>query len=219
MWSSLIVLIIGAVLTAAAAFWVLRAYRRAGGGSQSPRPALAACVAVAIVGLGTYLFIGRPELPGAAYADRIAALQQRDPRTFSVEEALVMWTEIAKDHPNDPVPQLRRADILLEVGRPAEAARGYDAALRRDPRSAEALMGVGRSIVQMQGGLTPEALAYFVQAGPLTDDPAPWIYQAWAAMEAGRDNEARGHWREALQRMAPNDPRREMAQQMAAGRR
>ena len=46
MWSSLAVLLIAALLTAGAAFWVLRAYRRAGGGADSARPALAACAAV-----------------------------------------------------------------------------------------------------------------------------------------------------------------------------
>jgi len=216
-WSALIVLLVGAVFTAAAAAWVLRAYRRAGGGSASARPALAACTAVALIGLGIYLLIGRPELPGAAYAERMAALQQRDPRTYSVEEWLAMWTDIARQHPDDAVPQLRRAKILIETGRAAEAARAYDAALRREPQSAEALMGLGRSIMLMEGALTPEALAYFVQAGQLSNDPAPWIYQALAAMEAGREQEARAHWREALQRMAPDDPRREMAQQMASG--
>lgn len=217
MWTSLSVLLTGAVLAAAAAFWVLRAYRRAGGGASSARPALGASAAVILVALGIYLFTGRPELPGAAYAERLEALKQRDPATYTAEEALVMWTEIAERYRDDPVPQLRRGEILLALGRAAEAARAYDSALRLDPRSVEGLLGMGRSVVAIEGAVTPDALAYFQQAGELSDDPTPWIYQAMAAMEQNREVDARRFWGEALTRMPADDPRREMAARLSRG--
>jgi cytochrome c-type biogenesis protein CcmH/NrfG len=105
--------------------------------------------------------------------------------------------------------------LLLDQGRAEEAARAFDMALRREPQMAEALLGLGRSIVGIEGRVTPEALAAFQQAGALTDDPAPWIYQAMAAMEEGRD--ARPLWGEAYARMNEDDPRREMARRMSAG--
>jgi hypothetical protein len=46
-------------------------------------------------------------------------------------------------------------------------------------------------MVSIEGRVTPEALALFQQAGALSDDPAPWIYQAMAAMENGRDDARR----------------------------
>jgi cytochrome c-type biogenesis protein CcmH/NrfG len=79
-------------------------------------------------------------------------------------------------------------------------------------------MGLGRAVVQIDGRVSPDALALFQQAGQLSDDPAPWVYQAWAAMEAGRDADVRRFWGEALRRMAPDDPRRAMAQRFASGR-
>ena len=215
MWSSIIVLLTAAVLTAGAAFWVLRAYRRAGGGTRSPRDAMLASGAVALAALGGYLAIGKPELPDAPYEARLEALRQRDLSTYSVEEALVYYTEAAKADPNNPVAHLYVGEILLRLGQPREAARSFDLALRREPRLAEAMMGLGIALSAIEGRTTPDALALFQQAGGLTNDPRPWLYQAMAAMEEGRD--AREFWREALVRMPPDDPRREMAQRFARG--
>lgn len=218
MWTSLAVLLIAATLTAAAAYWVLRAYRRSGGGSSSPGPALIVCTVVALASLSVYLLIGRPELPDAAYAARLEALKERDPRTYTADEALAVLNEAAREHPQDPMPHFYSGQLLLSQGRAEEAARAYDAALRRDPQSADALLGLGRALVSMEGGVvSPEALAAFQQAASLTDDPAPWIYQAMAAMEQNNQPEGRRLWGEALSRMAADDPRREMARRMSEG--
>jgi cytochrome c-type biogenesis protein CcmH len=215
-WSSLAVLLTGAVLAAGAGFWVLRAYRRAGGGTRSPIPALTACVLVALAGLGAYLAIGRPELPDAPYATRLEQLKARDPTSLSADEAMAILHEAARENPRDPLPHFYTGQLLLDQGRAQEAARSFDAALRRDPRLAEAMLGLGRALVRIEDGrVTPEALALFQQAGTLSNDPAPWIYQAMAAMEEGRD--ARAMWAEAYTRMDPADPRREMARRMSAG--
>jgi cytochrome c-type biogenesis protein CcmH len=203
------------VLTAASAFWSLRAYRTAGGGANSPTPSLAICAVVALIALTAYLVIGRPELPDAPYAARLAALSTRDPTTFSPDETLAVLDRAAKQHPNDARPHLFSGEVLLEQGQPEEAAREFDAALRRDPRSAEAMMGLGRAIVRINGRVTPEALAQFQQAAARTNDPAPWIYQAMAAMQDNRATDARHFWSEAYARMRPDDPRREMARRMS----
>jgi cytochrome c-type biogenesis protein CcmH len=211
-WTSLAVLLVAAVLTAGAAFWVLRAYRRAGGGAASPAPALAASGLVAVAALGIYLTVGRPELADAPYVARLEALKERDPTTYTAEEALAILAEAARDNPTDPLPHFYTGQLLYNQGRAEEAARAFDAALRREPQLAEAMLGLGRALVAIEGGrVTPEALALFQRAGALSDEPAPWIYQAMAAAQAGED--ARPMWREALSRMAPDDPRREMAQQ------
>lgn len=216
MWSSLTVLLIAAVLTAGAAFWCLRAYRR--GGGESAVPALAACAATAVFALIVYLVIGRPELPDAPYAERLAALEQRDPTTYSPDEALAILHEAARDNPTDPLPHFYSGQVLYGQERPEEAARAFDAALRRDPQLAEAMLGLGRSLVAIEGGVvTPEALALFQQAGALMNDPAPWMYQAMAAMQDGAD--PRPFWREALTRMPADDPRRVMVEQQLAGQR
>jgi cytochrome c-type biogenesis protein CcmH len=217
-WSSLAVLLIGAVITAAAAFWVLRAYRRAGGGARSRMPALMLCAIVSVAALGVYITIGRPELPDAPYEARLEALKQREPSTFTADESLAILREAARADPRDPLPLFYSGQLLFGQGRDREAAAAYDAALRRDPRLAEAMLGLGRALVRIEEGrVTPEALALFQQAGALTNDPAPWIYQAMAAMEESREADARSLWDEAYTRMSPDDPRRDMARQMSRG--
>lgn len=218
MLSSLWVLLVGALLMAGAGYWVLRAYRRAGGGAQSGRLAAIGCVVIGLVALASYLAIGRPELPGAPYAERIEALKQRNPETFTVDEALAILAEAARDNPRDPLPHFFSGQLLLDQGRTREAAGAFDAALRRQPNLPEAMMGLGRAMVNLEGGrVTPEALALFERAGEATDDPAPWIYQAMAAMEENRSADAQRLWSEALRRMPADDPRREMALRFSRG--
>lgn len=219
MLTTLLVFLAAATITAGAAFWALRAYRRAGG--RRARGSIMLCGACALLGLGIYLAIGNPELPDAPFEARLAALKQRDPTTYSADEALAVLNEAARDNPADPQPHFFSGQIYLGQRQPQEATRAFDAALRRDPRNAEALVGLGRALVALEEGrMSPEALAAFQQAATLTEDPAPWLYQAIAAMEAGDNEEARRLWGEAYRRMPEGDPRRDMARRMSrdAGR-
>lgn len=216
--NSIIVLVVAALMTAAAAAWTLRAYRMAGGGAVGARPALFTCGAVAVIALAAYLAIGRPELPDAPMDARLEALRHRDPTTYTPDETLAVLTRASRDNPRDARPHLFAGQILLSQDRAEAAARQFDAALRRDPRSTEAMMGMGRAMVRLADGrVTPEALALFQQVAALTNDPAPWIYQAMAAMQDNRGADARRFWGEAHRRMTLDDPRREMARRMSAG--
>jgi len=212
-----IVILVGALLAAGAAFWTLRAVRRAGGDARAGRFVLLVCAAVSVVTLGVYLVNGRPALAGGAYASRLEALRQRPEETYNGEEWLAVLADDARRNPTDPWPHLATGEVYLRINRPEEAARAFDAALRREPRSVDALIGVARSIATMEGRFTPDALAYLEQASSISDDPAPWIYRAMAAMEAENAAETRRMWGEALARMGPDDPRRAMAARFASG--
>ena len=83
-------------------------------------------------------------------------------------------------------------------------------AIRVRPKRCWALRAAG-------GRVTPEALAQFQRVAASTNDPAPWIYQAMAAMQDNNNTQARRFWGEAYARMAPDDPRRDMARRMSAG--
>jgi len=216
-WTPFIVILVGVVLAAGAAFWTLRATRRAGGDAKAGRTVLLALGAASVVALGVYLVNGRPDLNGGAYADRLEALHDRPPEGYTVDEALAVLADGARENPTDPRPHLYAGEILLANGRADEAQRSFDAALRRDPRSADALLGLAKSTVAVAGAFTPEALAMFQQAAELSDDPTPWLYQAMAAMEQERSADAQRLWGEALSRMSADDPRREMARRFASG--
>lgn len=220
MLSQLLVLSVAAAIALGVAIWTLRAYREAGG--RRARGSVIFAGLVGLIALGVYLVVGRPELAGAPYAARIEALRERDPATYNGEEWLAILAEAAKANPDDAGPLFMTGQVYLANRRPEDAARAFDAALRRDPLSAPALMGLGRALMAVnQGSVSPEALAAFQQAGALEDaDPTPWLYQALAAMEANNGAEARRLWSEAHRRMSADDPRREMALRMSreAGR-
>jgi len=212
-----IVVLVGALLAALAAFWTLRAAHRAGGDAKTGRTVLLTLAAASVIALTVYLVNGRPDLPGGAYAARLEALRQRPEASYNMQEWLAVLAEDARAQPTDPWPHLATGEIYLRANRPQEAARAFDAALRREPRSADALIGLARSVATSEGSFTPEALAFLEQATTVTNEPAPWVYRAMAAMEGGRDAEAQHMWGEALARMGPDDPRREMARRFASG--
>jgi cytochrome c-type biogenesis protein CcmH/NrfG len=228
---SWIVLISAAALAAGAALWVLRGYRRANDGA-SPAPALIACAAAGLGALALYLFIGRPDLPDAPYAQRMEALRHRNPLSFSLEEALAVLHDVAKARPNDAEPHILTGQLLLERGQGEPAAQAFNAALRRDPRSQEAILGLAQAMVQANDGrVSAEALRMFqsltqsaqtpdhsqdhsqtpLNQSALNQDlgqrsPLPYLYEAKAALEAGQD--ARPFWVEALARMESASPLR-----------
>ena len=81
-------------------------------------------------------------------------------------------------------------------------------------------MGLGRALVRMdEGRVSAQALALFQAAGAAGRDPAPFVYQAMAAMQDNDAAQSRRLWGEAYARMAADDPRREMAARMSAGER
>jgi cytochrome c-type biogenesis protein CcmH len=211
MWA---VFIVAAALVAAAAFWVLRAYRDANP-NAAPSPALIVCALVAIGSIGLYLSIGKPNLPDLPYKARLEALRHRDPTTYTFDEAVAVLDEAGRQNPSDARPHVFLGQLYLPR-EPDKAAREFDAALRRDPSSVDAMMGLGRALVSSNAGrVPPEALGLFEHVSRVSADPAPWIYQAMAAMQTNRGDDARHFWGEALTRMSANDPRRAMAAQMS----
>jgi cytochrome c-type biogenesis protein CcmH len=214
-----VVLILAALLCAGVSVFVLRAYRRAAGAEARPLPALILCGVAAVAALGVYLLIGRPDMADQPYAARMEALRNRDPASFTVDEALAVLAQAARNHPGDPQPHIFIGDILLDAGRPQDAGRAYDAALRRDSRAPAALLGMGRSLVQIEEGrVSPDALRMFQAAAEaVPTDPTPWVYLAMAAMQQNAGADAARAWGEARARMAPDDPRIAMAERMSRG--
>jgi cytochrome c-type biogenesis protein CcmH len=215
---TLLVVLIGAVLAAAAVWWPLRAYARAGEAPPSPRtPMFAAMIGALAIAL-IYLFVGSPGVPGASHAERLRALASRNPETYSPEETLAVLADAARRRPDDPRPQLFMGNLQAALGRAELAQRAFEEALRIDPDSAEAMIGLGRVLVaERRGEVTPEARALFEQAAARAPrEFAPFFYQALAARQEGRAEDARRLWRETLARLPEDDPRREMVRQMLA---
>jgi cytochrome c-type biogenesis protein CcmH len=207
-----------ALAAGAAAWWILRAYAQGAPKRPATLKALLAAGAAGTAALALYLALGRPDLPDAPFGRRLAELTHRDPAKMSPQELLAVLGARARADPNDPRPHLYTGQILSALGRDDEAARAFDAALRRDPNSPEALLGLGRALVQReQGVVTPTAIELFRRAAEASpNDPTPWLYQALAANQQGDAVESLRLWREVSKRLAPNDPRHAMVAAMIA---
>lgn len=216
MLSGLALFAVFAVLAAFACAALLWAYRR-GGGTRAA-PALIVVAATALSAFAVYIVIGRPDLPDAPYAERIAALKARPAESYTDAELLARLASEARAHPDDPRPHLATGVILAEQQRFEESARAFDAALRRDPNSTFAMLNLARVLVQMDEGRVSEnaqrLFAAVAEAEP--DDPTPWLYQALAATQEGRQADAGRLWREVKRRLPAGDPRHAMADRMIA---
>ncbi|MET0181542.1 MAG: tetratricopeptide repeat protein [Caulobacterales bacterium] len=215
--AALILFALFALVVALACFWTLWAYRKAGG--QQKRLSFVAIIAFALISLGAYAALGRPEVPDAPYDQRIEALKQRPVESYNQSELLARLNAEARAHPDDARPLLAAGAIHADEGRPEEAARAFDAALRRDPNSTFAMLNLGRALVAIdQGRVGADALRLFqAVAEREPENPTPWLYQALAATQEGRAGEERRLWGEVLKRLPAGDPRRAMAQQMISG--
>ena len=110
-----IVMIVGVLLAAGAAFWTLRAVRRAGANAGTGRFVLLVCACASVVALGVYLINGRPELAGGAYAERIAALKLRPRETYTMDDGLAVLHDEARADPAAAWPWLARGQVHGEV--------------------------------------------------------------------------------------------------------
>lgn len=207
-----------ALIGLGAVLWPMRAFLRASAGA-SRGFALAAACAVVACGLGVYLAVGKPALADNPFAARIAALEaiaKEAPQRLDNEQMLAILAERGRNAPEEPQPHFFSGMIYASEGRFEEAARAYDAALRRDPANAATMIELGAAMVAMnERTVSPEALALFEEAGRLRpDDVRPVFYQALAASQNGRKAEALALWPRVLAMLAPDDPRRQMATMM-----
>lgn len=206
-----------AVLVAGAIAWITRAYVRAGGRNRIAQIASAIGGALAVFGL--YAGIGSPGAPDQALGGRIAGLEARVQaqglEAVSPDELLAVLERRARADPDSIEARLYAGLILEELGRDADAARAFQAVLRRDGRHARATIELGRISARLKGPTDPATLGLFARAAELAPaDPLPWFYQALAASEQGRHGDAIRFWQGAQARFAPDDPRQAMIAQM-----
>jgi cytochrome c-type biogenesis protein CcmH len=202
----------------AAALWPLRAFLRAVAGKHS-NAALVAATGGVVVALSLYLVLGTPQAPDAPFAPRIAALEETAkvaPQRLDNDEMLAILEARSRRAPDDPQAHYFAGVIYASQARFEEAARAFDAALRRDPANPAVMIELGAAMVAMNDReVTPEALALFVEAEKLKpEDVRPVFYQALAASQGGQKEKARALWPRVLAMLPRDDPRRRMATMM-----
>ncbi len=164
--------------------------------------------------LGGYLLKGAPGSGDLPMSMRQAALEakiQQDPASLTDAEMLSRLERAAQAQPLAPEPHAFIGQLLAAQGRSEDAARAYQAALRRDEAYLPALRGLADLIVESEGGaVNADARKLYSQAYAL--DPSDVRSGMWAAMgaaQAGDDAAARAQMLAIFEALPADDPRRE----------
>ncbi|HUJ45275.1 MAG TPA: tetratricopeptide repeat protein [Opitutaceae bacterium] len=139
----------------------------------------------------------------AALCTALAIAGHRYAGVFGSEE--VLWTYTVTHNPDALVARNNLAKVLVESGRIEEGIRQYEAALRIDPRNADAQGNLGNVLVQT--GRLNEGIAYEEEALRLKpNDVGICGNLGGALLQAGRREEAITRYQEAAH-LDPRNPR------------
>ena len=179
--------------------------------SRTSLAVLGACLAVGVAG---YVLVGKPGAGDQPMSLRQAALAQKvatDPQSLSPAELLSRLEQAAKDQPDAPEPHFFIAEMLRAQGRPQDALRAYQSALRRSSDHVPALVALSDVLVELSGGAVgPDATRLYARAYELDDTQVrAGMFAAMGAAQAGDQEKAEQAMRYIYARLPEDDPRRE----------
>ena len=167
-----------------------------------------------IVAAGAYFLVGRPGMADLPMAERQAGLAEKirtAPETLTPAETLSRLELATRQKPDDPQPHFFIGEMLRAEGRPEDAARAYQSALRRDDRFVPALVALADTLVELSGGgVSPQATELYAQAYRLDETQVrAGMWAAMGAAQAGDQQKAEQAMRYIYNHLAEDDPRRE----------
>ena len=172
---------------------------------------MAAVVVVAGLTFGLYLYMGHPSLRDQPYRERLAAwthLAMVDPDSLPDQAmAAVVRQGAAQDGKNPAFwLLLGRRDMLAENY--YDGAKDYEAALKLSPQTFRAWSELGEALTLVsRGSGGADAQRAFDKALALDPkDARAHYYLGNMAVAQGRYDEGMGHYRAALDAMAPDAP-------------
>ena len=172
---------------------------------------LGACLAVAVA---AYWMIGRPGLgdqPMHLRQDALTEKTRTDPQSLTLDETLSRLEQATIDQPNAPEPHFFIGEMLRAQGRPDDALRAYQSALRRNQDYVPALLALADVIVELSGGnVGPDATRLYARAYQLDETQVrAGMWAAMGAAQAGDQAKAEQAMRYIYARLPEYDPRRE----------
>ncbi len=173
----------------------------------------------ALVAMGGYLAIGRPGYADQPMAARQAALAERvrtDPGSLTAAELLSRLEQAVREQPEAPEPHFFIGELLRSEGRPDEAARAYQSALRRDGNHVPSLIALADVLVELgNGAVSAEATELYGRAYALDEtEVRAGMWAAMGAAQAGDQERALQAMRYIYARLPEDDPRRERLRAM-----
>jgi cytochrome c-type biogenesis protein CcmH len=157
---------------------------------------------VPLLALAVYGAFGSPHLAAGLQAARPPA----NPEQPDFATALARIEQHLAQRPDDGRGWEVVAPVYLRLGRPEDAARAYEAALRLNGPDADRLANYGEALVAVQDGVVPaDAREAFEKAHELDrSHPKPRFYLARAAEQDGNRDKARAEYN-ALLSTSPAD--------------
>ena len=179
--------------------------------SRTSLAVLGACLAVGVAG---YVLVGKPGAGDQPMSLRQAALAQKvatDPQSLSPAELLSRLEQAVKDQPDAPEPHFFIGEMLRAQGRPQDALRADQSALRRSSDHVPALVALSDVLVELSGGAVgPDATRLYARAYELDDTQVrAGMFAAMGAAQAGDQEKAEQAMRYIYARLPEDDPRRE----------
>ena len=179
--------------------------------SRTSLAVLGACLAVGVAG---YVLVGKPGAGDQPMSLRQAALAQKvatDPQSLSPAELLSRLEQAVKDQPDAPEQHFFIGEMLRAQGRPHDALRAYQSALRRSSDHVPALVALSDVLVELSGGAVgPDATRLYARAYELDDTQVrAGMFAAMGAAQAGDQEKAEQAMRYIYARLPEDDPRRE----------
>ena len=172
---------------------------------------LGACLAVGVAG---YVLVGKPGAGDQPMSLRQAALAEQvatDPESLSPAELLSRLEQAVKDQPDAPEPHFFIGEMLRAQGRPEDALRAYQSALRRNSDYVPALVALSDVLVELSGGAVgPDATRLYARAYELDETQVrAGMFAAMGAAQDGDQEKAEQAMRYIYARLPEDDPRRE----------
>ncbi len=170
--------------------------------SVSPVVATAAVLLVPVVSWGAYTSLGRPDLPSAPLAARLA----KPPQEAGIAELVAKAERHLAANPQDGQGWEVLAPVYMRMQRYEDAATAFRNAIRINGTTVERQTGLGEALVIVaQGMVTAEAETAFRAALDVDKtQPVARFYLATAKMQQGRNGEA-GAELQALLKDSPAD--------------
>lgn len=190
--------------------------------NSTPRARMAvtlAAGAVALTGLGLYMVIGKPGLPDAPFAQRLAAWRVAPPETLDPPRMAALLEAMAPERSDDPQLYLFLGRARLAAGDGFGAMDALRRAVQLDPKSAEAQLWLGQAhlAVTQAGPAPPEAEAAFRNALALNPgDLAARYALGQVLISRGDVTGGLALWRALRDDLAADDPRRSAMDQEIA---
>jgi cytochrome c-type biogenesis protein CcmH len=179
--------------------------------SRSNAVILAICL---VAGVAGYVAIGQPGMGDQPMSARQAALAEKirtDPQSLTAAETLSRLEQAMRDNPKAPEPHFFIGEMLRAQGRPEDALRAYQSALRRNEDYVPALVSLADVLVELSGGAVgPDATRLYARAYQLDETQVrAGMWAAMGAAQAGDQEKAEQAMRYIYARLPDDDPRRE----------